>query len=49
VIVNGAAQNLGAPFGGFGASGHGRENGRFGIEALLDVKSIQGATTTAVS
>ena len=42
VIINGAPHNLAAPFGGFGASGHGREHGRFGIEALLDFKNIQG-------
>ena len=42
VVLNGAPQNLAAPFGGFGASGLGRQNGRFGIEALLDYRSIQG-------
>jgi aldehyde dehydrogenase (NAD+) len=42
VVINGAAPDLAAPFGGFAASGTGRENGRFGIEALLDLKSIQG-------
>ncbi|MDH5539179.1 MAG: aldehyde dehydrogenase family protein [Rhizobacter sp.] len=42
VLVNGAARNLAAPFGGFGASGHGREHGRFGIVAFLDTKSIEG-------
>jgi aldehyde dehydrogenase (NAD+) len=41
VIVNGAPQNLAAPFGGFGASGFGRENGRFSIEAFLDLKAVQ--------
>ena len=29
------------PFGGYGQSGHGRENGRYGIEELLQVKSLQ--------
>ena len=43
VVLNGAAPNQAAPFGGLGASGQGRENGRFGIEAMLDSKSIQGA------
>ena len=43
VVLNGAAPNQAAPFGGLGASGQGRENGRFGIEAMLDCKSIQGA------
>ena len=42
VVLNGGPMNLAAPFGGFAASGHGRENGRFGIEALLEFKSIQG-------
>ena len=42
VIVNGAASNPAAPFGGFGASGFGRENGRFSIEAFLELKSIHG-------
>ncbi len=43
VVLNGAAQNLAAPFGGFGHSGFGRENGRFSIEGFLELKSIQGA------
>ncbi|HET9199218.1 MAG TPA: aldehyde dehydrogenase family protein [Solirubrobacterales bacterium] len=30
-----------AAFGGYGQSGHGRENGRYGIEELLQVKSLQ--------
>jgi aldehyde dehydrogenase (NAD+) len=42
VLVNGAGHNLAAPFGGFGASGHGREHGRFGIEAFLALKAIEG-------
>lgn len=42
VIVNGAAQNLATPFGGFGHSGFGRENGRFSVEAFLEYKSIHG-------
>lgn len=43
VVVNGAAQNLATPFGGWGASGFGRENGRFGIEDLLNYRSLHGA------
>lgn len=42
VIINGAAQNLAAPFGGFGQSGVGRENGRFGVEEFFQLKAIQG-------
>jgi aldehyde dehydrogenase (NAD+) len=43
VIVNGAAQNLATPFGGWGLSGFGRENGRFGIEDLLNYRALHGA------
>jgi aldehyde dehydrogenase (NAD+) len=43
VVVNGAAQNLATPFGGWGDSGFGRENGRFGIEDLLNYRSVHGA------
>jgi len=42
VVLNGAAQNLAAPFGGVGASGFGRENGRFGIEDFLELRNLQG-------
>ncbi len=45
VVINGAAQNLATPFGGWGDSGFGRENGRFGIEDLLTYRSLQGAAT----
>ncbi|MFL9898665.1 aldehyde dehydrogenase family protein [Paraburkholderia fungorum] len=41
VILNGAPPNPASPFGGFGQSGFGRENGRFSIEAFLEFKSIQ--------
>jgi aldehyde dehydrogenase (NAD+) len=41
VEINGGAFNPLAPFGGYGQSGHGRENGRYGIEELLQVKSLQ--------
>jgi len=41
VDVNGAAFNPSAPFGGYKRSGFGRERGRFGLEELLQVKSIQ--------
>jgi acyl-CoA reductase-like NAD-dependent aldehyde dehydrogenase len=41
IEINGGAFNPLAPFGGFGQSGHGRENGRFGLEELLQVKSLQ--------
>ena len=41
VEVNGGAFNPSAPFGGYKQSGFGRERGRFGLEELLEVKSIQ--------
>ncbi len=41
VDVNGAAFNPSAPFGGYKQSGFGRERGRYGLEELLEVKSIQ--------
>lgn len=44
VVINGAAQNLATPFGGWGMSGFGRENGRFGIEDLLNFRSLHGAS-----
>jgi aldehyde dehydrogenase (NAD+) len=43
VILNGAPQNLATPFGGWGWSGFGRENGRFGIEDLLNYRALHGA------
>lgn len=43
VVINGAPQNLATPFGGWGWSGFGRENGRFGIEDLLVYRSLHGA------
>lgn len=41
VTINGGPQNLATPFGGFGLSGYGRENGRYGIEAFLAYRSLQ--------
>jgi aldehyde dehydrogenase (NAD+) len=41
IEINGGAFNPAAPFGGYGQSGHGRENGRFGLEELLQTKSLQ--------
>jgi aldehyde dehydrogenase (NAD+) len=41
IEINGGAFNPAAPFGGFGQSGHGRENGRFGLEEMLVAKSLQ--------
>ena len=43
VVINGAPQNLATPFGGWGLSGFGRENGRFGIEDLLQYRALHGA------
>ncbi|WP_181789906.1 aldehyde dehydrogenase family protein, partial [Streptomyces phytophilus] len=41
VEVNGAGFNPYAPFGGYKQSGHGRELGRWGLEAYLQTKSLQ--------
>jgi aldehyde dehydrogenase (NAD+)/betaine-aldehyde dehydrogenase len=41
VDVNGGAWNPLAPFGGFKQSGHGRENGVYGLEEFLEYKSMQ--------
>ncbi len=41
VDINGGPFNILAPFGGYGQSGNGRELGSFGLEELLETKSIQ--------
>ncbi len=41
VEINGGAFNPLAPFGGYKQSGHGRELGRYAIEEMLQVKSMQ--------
>ena len=41
IEINGGMFNPLAPFGGYGQSGHGRENGRYGLEEMLQVKSLQ--------
>ncbi|MGV0817518.1 aldehyde dehydrogenase family protein [Martelella sp. AMO21009] len=41
IDINGAPFNLDAPFGGFGHSGYGRENGPFGLSEFLEDRAIQ--------
>lgn len=41
IDLNGAPFNLKAPFGGFGQSGYGRENGSYGLEEFREIKSLQ--------
>ncbi|HEM7876374.1 aldehyde dehydrogenase family protein [Burkholderia contaminans] len=41
VDINGGAWNMAAPFGGYKQSGHGRENGVYGLEEYLEYKSMQ--------
>ena len=43
VVINGAAHEPLAPFGGMKQSGLGRENGPFGLEAYLEPKTLLGA------
>ncbi len=42
IQINGAGVDYGAPFGGFGRSGNGREFGEYGIAELLEYKAVAG-------
>jgi aldehyde dehydrogenase (NAD+) len=44
VVINGAALEPLAPFGGMKQSGLGRENGPFGLDAYLEPKTLLGAS-----
>lgn len=41
VEVNGGRFNPLAPFGGYKQSGHGREQGRFGLDEYVEIKAVQ--------
>ena len=41
IDINGGTWNMVAPFGGYKHSGHGRENGKYGLEEYLEYKSMQ--------
>lgn len=40
ISINGVLHDYDAPFGGFKQSGNGRENGRYGLEDYLELKTI---------
>jgi aldehyde dehydrogenase (NAD+) len=42
VSINGASYDYDAPFGGVKQSGNGRENGVYGLEDYLDIKTVTG-------
>lgn len=42
VEINGNFRSAGAPFGGYGQSGNGREGGVWGLEDYLEVKAVGG-------
>lgn len=42
VHINGAPEDIAAPFGGYKQSGNGREWGRYGFEDFLEIKSMFG-------
>ena len=45
VHLNGAVADPGAPFGGYGQSGNGREWGEYGLEEFLETKAVMGYGT----
>ncbi|MGH8299159.1 MAG: aldehyde dehydrogenase family protein [Steroidobacteraceae bacterium] len=47
VTINGAAGDMGVPFGGFKRSGNGREWGEYGLRDFLEVKAVLGAEAQA--
>ncbi|MCY1206884.1 3-succinoylsemialdehyde-pyridine dehydrogenase [compost metagenome] len=47
VHINGATMDITAPFGGFKASGNGREFGEFGLAEFLEYKTVAGAGPAA--
>ena len=49
VDINGAPFNLDAPFGDFGQSGIGRENGKYGVGEFIELRSLQMPMATGVA
>lgn len=42
IYINGAPMSVKVPFGGYKQSGNGREHGKYGFEAYLEVKALLG-------
>ena len=47
VQINGAKMDFTAPFGGYKASGNGREFGAYGLAEFLEYKSVAGCAASA--
>ena len=49
VRLNGAGEDMLAPFGGYKQSGNGREGGAFGFDSYLEIKAVLGFEPNSAS